>query len=671
MNHYKHWNVSIDAQKIAWFGLDRAHAQVNTINDEILDELNSLLQDVEDREDLVGLVLYSLKPKGFIAGADIHLFSKFTSIEPMLDFLRKGQVVFSRLESLTIPTIALIDGFCLGGGLELALACKYRIATDSVDTKIGLPEILLGFHPGWGGTVRLPRLIGGFKALSQMILTGKSLSASAAKKLGVVDEVVPLRQLKRAACQYIQSPPAAHQPSWFESLIRQTGIRAPLAALLRYQVAKKVNKNHYPAPYAVIDLWEKEGAMGERAYAQEIKSVEQLISKGDTAKNLIRAFLLRDRMKGFAKHSTFKASRVHVIGAGTMGGDIAAWCALCGLKVTIQDQSIDKLGPMFARAGALFKKVLKNPRAVQAALDRLVPDVVGEGIRLADVIIEAAFENLAVKQEIFKRVESEARPEAIIATNTSSIPLEEIAQVMSNPSRLVGIHYFNPVAKMELVEIVHGSATSEEVYQAACAFVGQIKKLPLLVKSTPGFLINRVLMPYLMAAVSLLEEGYTASQIDAAAKQFGMMMGPVELADTVGLDVCLAVAENLISYFGGSVPSMLRDKVKSGQLGRKTGEGFYVYKKGQLVKKPLEGALPDTDLLVTRLMTPLVKEANDCLKEGVVADADLLDAGMIFATGFAPFRGGPMTWSKSDAEIKTSKKKKKQAEKVALSEEVG
>lgn len=676
MNQYKHWHIEIDDKKMVWLGLDRAQSTVNTISHEVLDELNSLLQDIEDRQDLTGVVIYSQKKKGFIAGADIHLFSKFNTLEPLIEFLRKGQVVFSRLESLTIPTVALIDGFCLGGGLELALACHYRIATRQKDTKIGLPEVLLGFNPGWGGTVRLPRLIGGFNALSKMILTGKAISAEQARRLGVVDEVVPYRMLKRAARAYLEKPPAVHRPTWLQSMTNKAGIRSVLAAFLRYQVSKRVNKEHYPAPYAIIDLWEKEGAVGERSYVQEIESVKQLLSQGETARNLIRAFLLRDKMKSFAKASSFHAESVHVIGAGTMGGDIAAWCALSGIRVTIQDKSIEQIAPMKARASVLFKKILKKPTAVQAALDRIIPDIAGDGIRCADVIIEAVFENLNVKRAIFKRIEKEAKPEAIIATNTSSIPLEEIAEVLSNPSRLVGIHFFNPVSKMELVEVVSSKQTDASVQEAACAFVNQIKKLPLPVRSSPGFLINRVLMPYLMAAVTLLDEGYKPEQIDLAAKQFGMMMGPVELADTVGLDVCLAVAENLISHFGGSIPQALREKVKKGQLGRKSGQGFYFYKKGQPIKKHVDMSEHEHQLS-DRLMKPLVEEAKQCLKEEVVQDSDLLDAGMIFATGFAPFRGGPMHWSsthhfpKTGKVVKEKKSGKHEDKSKLMREEVG
>ncbi|MBN9231409.1 MAG: crotonase [Legionella sp. 40-6] len=643
MTNYKNWNLQRDSDHILWLGLDRKDTSLNSMNEEVLDELNSLLHEVAQDKEAIGLVIYSAKDKGFIAGADVTLFSKFSSPEQAVSFLRKGQAVYARLQSLAIPTVAMIDGFCMGGGYELALACTYRVATDNKDTRIGLPEVLLGIHPGWGGTVRLPQLIGGFNALSQVMLTGAAISASRAKALGMVDDVVPSRQLKRAAIYFIKNKPAKHRPSFWQGLTNASWLRKPLASLIRKNVAKKVRKEHYPAPYAMIDLWEKEGAVGERAYSKEVDSVEQLVTHGITSKNLIRAFGLRERLKSFSKESHYKTRHVHVIGAGVMGGDIAAWCALRGIKVTLQDQSYERIAPAMGRAYALYKKKLRKPRPIQAAMDNLIPDPEGHGIAQADVIIEAVFENLAVKQEIMRQVEQKAKKEAIIATNTSSIPLDEISTVMQQPQRLVGIHFFNPVAKMELVEIVSSSLTDKQVAQDSCAFIGQIGKLPLPVKSSPGFLVNRVLMPYLMECVQLLEEGYTAETIDEAALSFGMFMGPVELADTVGMDVCLAVAENLTAHYGGTVPQKLREMVQAGKLGRKTSEGFYKYKNG----KPVKNTHPTVKdkHIADRLIMRMVNEAAACLRENVVADADLLDAGMIFATGFAPFRGGPMNYA--------------------------
>lgn len=644
MNNYKHWDLKRDSDNILWLGLDRKDTSVNSINEEVLDELNSLLHEISQDKNALGLIIYSAKEKGFIAGADVNAFSKFETPAQAVDFLRKGQAVFARLQDLKIPSVAMIDGFCMGGGYELALACTYRVASDEKDTRIGLPEVMLGIHPGWGGSVRLPQLIGGFNALSQIILTGSAVHAVKAKSLGMIDDVVPIRQLKRAAIYFIKSKPPKHKPSFIQGLTNSSWMRKPIAALMRHNVAKRVRREHYPAPYAIIDLWEKEGGMGDRAYLKEIDSVEHLVSTGITSKNLIRAFSLRERLKGFAKGSDFKATHVHVIGAGVMGGDIAAWCALRGLRVTLQDQTYAQIAPAIGRAHTLYKKKLRKPRLIQAAMDNLIPDPEGHGIARADVIIEAVFENLVVKQEIMKKVEKLAKKDAIIATNTSSIPLDEMSSVMNNPNRLVGIHFFNPVAKMDLVEVVSSTKTSKTVELDSCAFVNQIGKLPLPVKSSPGFLVNRVLMPYLMECVQLLDEGYSAETIDEAALSFGMFMGPVELADTVGLDVGLAVAENLTGHFGGAVPQKLRDMVKEGKLGRKTGQGFYQYKNGKPVKK--QASTPINPHIADRLILRMVNESAACLREGVVADADLLDAGMIFATGFAPFRGGPMNYAK-------------------------
>ncbi|WP_131775479.1 3-hydroxyacyl-CoA dehydrogenase NAD-binding domain-containing protein [Legionella impletisoli] len=644
MTKIKHWELIKDSDHILWLGFDRKNESANTINDEVLDELNNSIQEISQDSEAIGLIIYSLKPKGFIAGADVNEFSGIDDPAKAVDFLRKGQTVFSRIESLKIPTVAMIDGFCMGGGLELALACDYRLATDSDETRLGLPEVKLGIHPGWGGTVRLPKLIGGFHALSEVILPGSALRASKAKKLGFVDDVVPLRQLKRAAVYFIKNKPPKHRPNFLQSMSNYAWARTLLAKVFRKQLEKKVRKEHYPAPYAVVDLWEKEGSLGERAYLKEADSVEQLVTKGDTAQNLIRLFLLRERLKGFAKESNFKASHVHVIGAGVMGGDIAAWCALKGLHVTLEDKSMERVAPAIGRAHDLFKKRLKKSRPVQAAMDRLVADPEGHGVARADVIIEAVYENLDVKQTIMKEVEARAKPDAIIATNTSSIPLDEISEVMKKPQRLVGIHFFNPVAKMELVEVVRSKQTAKQVEQQACSFVGQIGRLPLPVTSSPGFLVNRVLMPYLMECVQLLDEGYRGEVIDKAATSFGMVMGPVELADTVGMDVCLAVAENLTEHFGGTVPQKLRDMVKEGKLGRKSGEGFYQWKNGKAIKEKVSSHSSEKEI-ANRLILRMVNEAAACLREGVVADGDLLDAGMVFATGFAPFRGGPIHYA--------------------------
>lgn len=641
MSQYTNWKIHTDDLNIFWLGLDVNNVTANVLSSNVLDELSQILQDIGQHDSLAGLVIYSCKDKGFIAGADVNEFSKFNEPKDVQSFINRGQSVFAKLEALSITKVAMIHGFCMGGGLELALACDYRIASDDKTTKIGLPEVLLGIHPGWGGSVRLPKLIGGFNALSQVILTGRGHSARRAKQLGFINDVVPLRQLKRAAIYFIENKPAKHKASFLQSATNWRWSRQILANILRKFVAKKASREHYPAPYAAIDLWEHAGKNNARAYQKEAESVENLITINPTAKNLTRIFLIRERIKAFAKQSKTSIKNVHVIGAGVMGGDIAAWCALRGFNVTLQDQTFDQIAPAIGRAHKLYKRKLRKPRSIQAAMDKLMPDPTGNGIKNADVIIEAVFENVEVKQQIIKNIEKNAKSSAIIATNTSSIPLDEINKVMRKPERLVGIHFFNPVAQMELVEIVSSDKTSEQVRQMASSFVGQIDKMPLPVKSSPGFLINRVLTPYLLAAMQLVEEGNSPEAVDKAAQRFGMVMGPVELADTVGMDICLAVADNLSQHLGYSVPEKLRNMVADGKLGRKSGSGFYKYKNGKPQKNKLKDA-GNLDELAKRLIQPMLDESDKCLEEQVVLDADLLDGGMVFATGFAPFRGGPM-----------------------------
>jgi 3-hydroxyacyl-CoA dehydrogenase/enoyl-CoA hydratase/3-hydroxybutyryl-CoA epimerase len=409
-----------------------------------------------------------------------------------------------------------------------------------------------------------------------------------------------------------------------------------IAAQARKQVAKRARPEHYPAPYAILQLFAKYDGNALLPAASDPASIVNLV-RTPTAANLIRVFGLQERLKGLGKEGDFRAAHVHVVGAGTRGGDIAAWCALRGLTVTLQDQNAERLAPAMGRASKLFAQRLKDPRRVRDATDRLIPDVAGDGVARADVIIEAIFENLEAKRALFTALEAKAKPTAILGTNTSSIPLEDIATAMRDPSRLVGLHFFNPVAKMMLVEVVVGRQTRPELVAPAAAFVRQIDRLPLPVKSAPGFLVNRVLAPYLMAAMRCVDEGISPETIDEAALAFGMPMGPIELADTVGLDICVAVGKMLSP--DAAPPKKLAELIAAGHLGRKTKRGFYDYATGKPAKQP-PGAVPPG--LADRLVGPYVAEAKQALAEGIVADADLVDAGAIFGTGFAPFRGGPL-----------------------------
>ncbi len=638
---YQHWRKEQDSDEIIWLYIDKAESKANVLSRTVIEELDELLEEIEGDKP-AGVVIISGKTSGFIAGADVNEFTTLQDQDDGFALVRRAQAVFDRLEALHCPTVALIQGFCLGGGMELALACRYRIAVDDPKTKLGLPEVKLGIHPGFGGTVRLPPLIGAPAAMDLM-LSGRALSAKAAAKVGVVDHAVPERHKLTAASQLLKQKPARKKASGWRAWSNNGLLRPLLAGMMRRKLAKKARQDHYPAPYAVIDLWEKYGSDPKVMMKEEAISVARLVM-GDTAQNLIRLFFLQERMKGLGSKSDFKAERVHVIGGGVMGGDIAAWCAMQGLEVTLQDRSHEVIARAIGRAHGLFKKKLKHPLKVRDAMDRLMPDIEGRGIAGADVIIEAIFENVEAKQQLFKEVESKAKPDALLATNTSSIPLETISEVLDDPSRLIGLHFFNPVAQMQLVEVVRGAQSNATLIDAGCAFSKQIGRLPLPVKSSPGFLVNRILMPYLIEAVVLVSEGVPAVLIDQAATKFGMPMGPIELADTVGLDICLHVAEILSQELGGEVPEKLRTMVAAGQLGRKSGEGFYQYKKGKPVK-PSDTGTPPPDDLTDRMILRFVNEAMACLREGVVEDSDLLDAGIIFGTGFAPFRGGPMNYT--------------------------
>jgi 3-hydroxyacyl-CoA dehydrogenase/enoyl-CoA hydratase/3-hydroxybutyryl-CoA epimerase len=643
---YKHWRLEADADQVLWLYFDKDGATVNSVDRAVMEEFSDIIETLVTTKEYKGVIIASGKTTGFIAGADISQFNQFKDIDDAVTLLRRGQLIFDKLESLKIPVVAMIDGFCLGGGLELALACHYRVATDSSKTRIGLPEVKLGIHPGWGGSVRLPRLIGALQAMN-LILSGHTVSGKAAAKLGIVDAAVPKRQLAKAAKYYALQKPKPHQATTWQGLTNAKPVRKLLAQVMRKQLRAKANIAHYPAPYHVLDNWEYYGVQGDEPMEREARSCAKLFFS-ETSQNLVRVFFLQERMKGLTRDKHFNPQHVHVIGAGVMGGDIAAWCALQGMTVTLQDREPKFIAPAIKRAHALFKEKLKEGYLVQKAMDHLIPDVHGYGVPKADVIIEAIYENLAAKQEIFHTVEKQAKPTAILATNTSSIPLDEINTVMRSPERLVGIHYFNPVAKMQLVEVVKGNQTSDKVIEQAISFVRKIDRLPLPVKSSPGFLVNRILMPYMLEGMILLNEGVPAQIVDKAMTEFGMPMGPVTLADAVGLDVCLSVAKYLQQYFPNSpIPQQLVEMVEKGKLGRKSGEGFYQYKNGKQVK----GVQPVYDKPLTdisdRLILCMLNEAFACLREGVVPDADLLDAGMIFGTGFAPFRGGPIHYAKT------------------------
>ena len=636
---YQHWKLETDGDGIVWLSFDKADASTNVLSAAVMAELDRIVDELAAQKPR-GVVIRSAKESGFIAGADVEEFTRIKDADDAMRMVRRGWDLYNKLAALPFPTLALVSGFCMGGGVELALACRYRIAVDQPGTRFALPEVMLGILPAWGGVMRLPRLVGPSAALD-MLLTGRAVDAKRARRLGLVDAAVPPRIQENTARMMVLEAPRPRTLPLLQRLMASAPMRQIVAAMARRQVAKRASPDHYPAPYAILELWRRFDGDPFAPRPEDPASVIGLV-EGDTARNLIRIFFLQERMKSLAKDSDFMVERVHVVGAGVMGGDIAAWCAMRGLTVTLQDQSPERIAPAMKRAADLFKRRLRDKARIRDALDRLIPDVAGDGARRADVVIEAIFENLQAKRELFAKVEAVAKPGAILASNTSSLKLADIGANLANPARLVGIHFFNPVPQLQLVEVVQGATTDPEIAKKAAAFVRQIDKLPLPVKDSPGFLVNRVLGPYIDQALRLVDEGIAPETLDAAAVAFGMPMGPIELADTVGLDICLAVGKELAGDHA-EVPKKLAELVAAGNLGRKSGRGFYVWKDGK-AKKRSSGAVP-ADLSV-KLMAPYLREARAAVADGVVADADLADAGLIFGTGFAPFRGGPLNYLK-------------------------
>jgi 3-hydroxyacyl-CoA dehydrogenase / enoyl-CoA hydratase / 3-hydroxybutyryl-CoA epimerase len=641
---WANWRLRTDEDGIAWLLLDKKGSSANTLSADVLMELFAVLEKIE-RDQPRGLVIRSAKRSGFIAGADIAQFRGVSDVAQIEALLTQGHDLFDRLDRLPLPTVAVIHGFCLGGGLEVALACDFRIAVD--DASFGFPEVLLGLHPGLGGTVRLTRLINPVQAMT-MMLTGKTERARRARALHLVDAVTQERHVRAAVKAAVSGEIIPAKQNLLGKLMNMKPTRGLLAARMRTETAKKAQKQFYPAPYALIDLWTAHGGNAEAMQKAEIASFAKLLVS-ETAQNLVRVFYLRENLKKLAD-GQWNGKRIHVIGAGAMGGDIAAWCAWHGFVVSLGDTKPEPIAGAIKRATDLYAIIGRDNRRKQRdALDRLIPDLTGAGVATADLIIEAVPEILDLKRKIFAGIEPKMKPDAILATNTSSIPLEQLRDGLPRPERLVGVHFFNPVSRMQLVEVVGHDQVADDVLAAARAFLGRIDRLPAPVKSAPGFLVNRALTPYLIEAFAMLDAGAKKETVDKAAVDFGMPMGPIELADEVGLDICLHVAEMLRGSIYQDMPEppqWLKDKVAKGELGKKTGKGLYTWQNGHAVKAKGDAGDPPPDM-TDRMILPMLNVCVTCLREGIVADEEVVDGAMIFATGFAPFRGGPMHYART------------------------
>jgi 3-hydroxyacyl-CoA dehydrogenase/enoyl-CoA hydratase/3-hydroxybutyryl-CoA epimerase len=642
-NMSENWKLETDEAGIAWLCIDKADAKANVLSSHVIEELNGILDGLEANPP-TGLVLYSGKPGSFIMGADITEFGDFGSADDVVRLTKMAQGVFLRIRNLPCPTVAAVNGVCLGGGLEISMMFDYRIGPDSDKKIFGLPEVKLGLHPGFGGTVRVVQLCGVREGM-QIMLTGNPINAKKALRIGLIDRIAGEDDWRDAAQKLIATKPPQSKAPLLDRILGLAPFRPLVRNMLLKQVARKARRDHYPAPYAMIDLWTHHGASSKTGYDAEAKSFAPLMGS-DTAQNLIRVFFLQGRLKKQGNPTDVAIKHVHVVGAGVMGGDIAAWCALRGMTVTLQDREQKYIDPALERAQKLFGKRVRDDAKRTATAARLTADVNGDGAAKADLVIEAIFENLEAKQALYQDLQAKMKPGALLATNTSSIKLEDLRPVLDAPTRFIGLHFFNPVAMLPLVEVIRCADTDQDAMDIGFAFTKAIGKLPLECMSSPGFVVNRILAPYMGEAMALAHEGVSLVDIDKAAEKFGMPMGPIELADSVGLDIAQHVAAILTTAKPREVPANdLAGLVEAGHLGRKSGQGYYRWEDGKAVK-PEPGDQPVPDDIEDRLILPMVNEAVACLSEGVVAADDLLDAGVIFGTGFAPFRGGPINYAR-------------------------
>lgn len=641
------WHFSIDFEGIAWAVIDRQGESMNSLGRRPTEELAEIVKAVESAAaagEAKGLVIISAKESSFIAGADIREFQNFDTEEKIKDVVRQTLELFDRIDRLPVTVVAAIHGYCLGGGLELALACDWRVADREEATRLGFPEVKLGIFPGLNGAVRSIEVAGPTDAMTAM-LTGRMLRPSAAKAIGLVDQLVPTHHnLRWAARKAVLQKRRSKGAPWWKRLMLKQPVRSLLAKQMRAKTAEKAREEHYPAPFRLIDLFEQ---FGDDPVSMRIAETEMFapLFVSETSRNLRRVFKLSEMLKDEAPKDGFKPRKVHVIGAGTMGGDIAAWCVVSGMQASLQDVDEAQIAKALSRAKGLFKRRLRTPTAINAAVARLIADPKGKHIKHADVVIEAIVEKLDVKQKLFQELEKRVRPGAVLATNTSSLRLEDIAKPLADPGRLVGLHFFNPVAQLPLVEVVRGDATRDEEVRKACTFVTAINKLPLVVKSCPGFLVNRVLAPYMMEAVRRYQLGEPREKIDQAALKFGMPMGPLELMDLVGLDIANHVGEEL--RLAPGTDNVLSSLVRQGKLGKKTGEGFYVWEKGKPKREEVTYDPAELERLGRELVKPMLDESERALEDNIVSNADHVDAGVIFGTGFAPFRGGPLHYRRT------------------------
>ncbi|WP_217536611.1 fatty acid oxidation complex subunit alpha FadJ [Vibrio metschnikovii] len=666
MSEAKAFHLTIDEQHIAWLAIDVPGEKMNTLQAAFADEMLAVFNQLnEQKKQLKGLVIHSLKPDNFIAGADVRMLDACTSAQEAQALATRGQQMFQQLEDLPFPVVAAIHGPCLGGGLELALACDYRVCTDDDKTRLGLPEVMLGLLPGSGGTQRLPRLIGLLPSLD-LILTGKQLRAKKAYKLGVVDACVPQSVLLEVALRFVgdNSKKRRHaKPSLKEKLLANTGLGRKIIFDQASKKTEQKTRGNYPAAKAILEVIEHGLNKGLKAgLEQEAKHFGELVMTNES-KALRSIFFATTEMK--KEHGSDAEPKpvkhVSVLGGGLMGAGIShVSVAKAKLPVRIKDVSNDGILNALSYNYGLFEKQRKRKIISKAQLQNNMMQLAGgtdfRGFQQTDVVIEAVFEDLALKQQMVADVEQHAQPSTIFATNTSSLPIGQIAEKATRPENIVGLHYFSPVEKMPLVEVIPHSTTSPETIATVVALAKKQGKTPIVVKDRAGFYVNRILAPYMNEAANVLMAGETIEKIDKALLNFGFPVGPITLLDEVGIDVGSKIMPILVNELGPRFkgPDVFEVLLNDNRKGRKTGKGFYSYKKGSKKKEvdksvyKLLNLTPeskwDEQEIAMRCVLPMLNEAVRCLDEGIIHSPRDGDIGAIFGIGFPPFLGGPFRY---------------------------
>ncbi|MFZ8924301.1 MAG: 3-hydroxyacyl-CoA dehydrogenase NAD-binding domain-containing protein [Candidatus Puniceispirillaceae bacterium] len=641
-NNLLHWSAKLDVHGIAWLFIQLRDKSVNVLTHAAVGELALLVDWLEENDSINGVALLSGKPGGFVYGADINEFETLKTAEDVADHMEMVHGLFNRIAGLDVPSCVGIDGIALGGGLEISLAFDRLFVTASTKTKLGFPEINLGIMPGYGGTGRAYRRVG-TKSVLDMMLTGRPVGSKDALNSGLADEMVDSADDLAGAMRRWMLDCRRVKPAHIQ---RDATADTDAIKAARETYLRRARADHTPAPFAIIDHVETYGHNAAAMSAGEIGIFPQLMV-GTASKNLRRVYYLTDAVRKSARGDS-GIERLHVVGAGVMGGDIAAVGAMSGLEVSLTDMNAAAIDSAIDRATKLFERRLKSPDKIAAALGRLRADKQGHGVADADLIIEAVAEKLAVKQAVFQALEAGSKPDAILATNTSAIPLEDIATSLKSPERLIGLHFFNPVPVLPLVEVIWSKFSNQDMVNRGMQFAGRIGKLPIRCKSAPGFLVNRALLPYIFKAIEAVAAGQSADLIDESLVDFGMPMGPVELADQIGLDVCLDVG--VVLGIAPAAKDLLTEKCAAGTIGRKSGSGFYDWDGNRPIRPRQPHDAASMAAIAKSMLAPMIDECQQAINEGVVDSAESADAGMIFGIGFPGFRGGPLNWDQSPSE---------------------